>query len=104
MLNSSRLESEAAFVIVRRLAGGLAQHVEEGRDDVERLAAVTILAGLVKSPAANFVQADSIFPGWRAGVVEDDHPYRMAVAPEMLVVLLDRLAYFAQHVGGNNKK
>ena len=40
----------------------------------------------------------------RAGVVEDDHPHRVAVAPEMLVVCFDRLADVPQPVRGDHER
>jgi hypothetical protein len=40
----------------------------------------------------------------RAGVVEDNHVYRVAVPPEVLVVELDRLADIPKSVGGNDKE
>ena len=40
----------------------------------------------------------------RAGVVEDDHRHRVAVAPEVLVVVLDRLAHVPQPVRGDDEE
>src|SRR5262249_2162743 len=40
----------------------------------------------------------------RAGVIEDDHPDRMAVAPEVFVVLLDGFAHVPQAVGWDDEK
>jgi len=40
----------------------------------------------------------------RAGVVEDDHPNCVAVAPEVLVILLDGLPHVAQAMGGDDEK
>ena len=178
----------AALVVVRHLAGGLAQHVEEGGEDVERLAAVAVLTDLVQPAAADLVGVERLgavlhqgvrphvvvgadhqaaervhervvavaavagpeqvldqplqplvpqppvqvgeelllLPRadvvevvvrlgllqqrvvfllvGRAGVVEDDHPHRVAVAPEVLVVVLDRLAHVPQPVGGDDEE
>ena len=40
----------------------------------------------------------------RAGVVEDDHPNSVAVAPEVLVILLDGLPHVAQAMGGDDEE
>jgi hypothetical protein len=39
-----------------------------------------------------------------AGVIEDDHADRMAIAPEMFVVVLDGLAHIPQPICGNDEK
>jgi hypothetical protein len=46
--------------------------------------------------------ARSRMPG--AGIVEDDHPHGMSVAPEVLVVLLKGLADVSQAVRGNDEE
>ncbi len=40
--------------------------------------------------------------GW-TGVVEDDHPHRMAVLPKVFVVERNGLGHFTQAVGGNDE-
>ena len=40
----------------------------------------------------------------RAGVVEDDHPNGVAVAPEVFIILFDGLPHLAETMGGDYEK